>query len=38
MIWSTLMIHALQRIVKCTAPCYNGNKNYMNCLEMTIYV
>ena len=28
MIWSTLMIHALQRIVKCTAPCYNGNKNF----------
>lgn len=28
MIWSTLMIHALQRIVKCTEPCYNGNKNF----------
>ena len=27
-IWSMFMIHALQRIVKCPAPCYNGNKNF----------
>ena len=36
------MIHALQRIVKSTAACYNENKkkirNFNNCLEMTFYV